>query len=341
MKKFLTASILILTISFSELLLVDKFPIWLKDGHVRADQTSGITFIGSKNGYKFFLICDDIGKIHRMGIKNNQLKIETLKFDKSVEKTLMNFVKKDFEEIVYDKFTGDVYLSIEGNGLNYRDETGIYKLKFKNNDIFSDIIVDVEKIKFGSWEHILNFTAPNIAFEGAAVSNTKIFLGLEGFQFGDLFLDSTLIFIFDKNSKKLIKQISTKDLKIHTITGLYAYDDYSIFGIDRNRQNFFEIKFDRNYNVESVKIIKLELPVPGRRDLKYTAAIEGVTLDDENYVYIVDDPWKKFYIPPSEILSKLTETDKENFKSFIPLLFKYKLNWEVKNGKYNKLHKHK
>ncbi|MGB9665167.1 MAG: hypothetical protein ACPL25_09670, partial [Ignavibacteria bacterium] len=201
-----------------------------------------------------------------------------------------------------------------------------YEIHFKNDNVFSNKIIGISKVNFPDWEEISKFTDQNVGFEGLAVSKTKIFLGLEGFLFGQIFLDSTMVYIIDKNSKRLIKEISTKNLGIHTICGLYAVDDYRIYGIDRNQQNFFEIKFDEKYNPISVEIVKLELPVPKRRDLKYVAAIESISLDDENNVYVIDDPWKKFYVPDNEILNQLNKEDQENFKNFIPLLFKYKLN---------------
>lgn len=326
MRKFLLTLLLTSTLSLNKLELIDGFPIWLKDGDKNSDQTSGITFIGEKNGKKYFLICDDIGKIHRISINDTKLKIETIKFDDSVDKFLKNFEKEDFEEIVYDKQTNQVFISIEGNGPDFKQEVGIYKVKFKNDDVFSDEIVKIEKVNFNDWDEITKYTSNNIGFEGVGVSDTKFFLGLEGFQFGDLFLDSTLIYVIDKNSKQLIKKVSTKNLQIHTICGLYAVDDYHIFGIDRNQQNLFEIKFKKNYDVEYSNIVKLDLPVPKKRDLKYVASIESITFDNENYVYVIDDPWKKFYVPPSYILEQLSEKDVENFKKFIPLLFKYKLN---------------
>ncbi|GIV45482.1 MAG: hypothetical protein KatS3mg036_0300 [Ignavibacterium sp.] len=100
------------------------------------------------------MICDDIGKIHRIKLKNNKLYIETIKFSKSVENFLDKFEKKDFEEIVYDKFTNRVYISIEGNGLNYKNEVGIYQVRFKNDDVFSDEIIDITKIEFSDWAKI-------------------------------------------------------------------------------------------------------------------------------------------------------------------------------------------
>ncbi|MCR4418313.1 MAG: hypothetical protein WHV63_08040 [Ignavibacteria bacterium] len=316
----------IITQSPEKLILDENYPIWLKDNEKHSDQTSGITFIGTKNNAKYFLICDDIGKIHRIKLKNNKLDIETIKFSKSVENFLDKFEKKDFEEIVYDKFTNRVYISIEGNGLNYKNEVGIYQVRFNNDDVFSDEIIDITKIEFSDWAKISKYTDQNIGFEGLGISENKLFLGLEGFQFGQIFLDSTMLYVVDKNSKKLVREISTKELGIHTICGLYAIDDYHLYGIDRNQQHFFEIVFDRDYNVIKCDLVKLELPVPGNKKFKYVAAIESITVDDERNVYVVDDPWKKFYVPPRDVLSQLRDEDQENFKKFIPLLFKYKLN---------------
>lgn len=317
---------LFLLLTSNKLSLIDGFPIWLKDGDQNSDQTSGISFIGERNNSNYFLICDDVGKIHQIRLKNNFVKIKTIKFRDNVEEFLKKFEKKDFEEIVYDKWKNEVYLSIEGNGPDFLSEAGIYKVRFKNTDVFEDEIVDIEKISFPQWNVLSKYLSQNIGFEGVGISENRIFLGLEGFQYGDLFLDSTMIYIIDKNSKHLIKEISTKKLNIHTICGLYAINDYHLLGIDRNQQNFFEIKFDKNYNIESIYIEKLNLPVPGKRDLKYVAAIESISLDQDNYVYVIDDPWKKFYVPPISVLNQLCKDDQKNFKEYIPLLFKYKLN---------------
>lgn len=327
MRYFLIVLFLFITFfSQNKLTLEENYPIWLRDNNKHTDQTSGISFIESKNSSKYFLICDDIGKIHRIRLKDYKIEIETIHFDKTVEKFLDKFEKRDFEEIVYDKFTKQVFISIEGNGINYMDEVGIYKVRFKNDDVFSNKIVEISKVNFPEWDRISRYTDQNVGFEGLAISKNIMFLGLEGFQSGQFFLDSTMLYIIDKNSLKLIKEISTKTLGIHTICGLYALDDYHIFGIDRNQQKFFEIKFDKDYNIMNCELTKLDLPVPGKRNLKYVAAIESITLDDENYVYVIDDPWKKYYVPPMAILMQLNESDRENFKKFIPLLFKYKLN---------------
>lgn len=55
----------------------------------------------------------------------------------------------DFEEITYDKTTGEVYLSVEGNGENFNDYVGIYKLILKT-------IMFLLKMLFLSSEYFIN-----------------------------------------------------------------------------------------------------------------------------------------------------------------------------------------
>ena len=84
---------------------------------IHSDQTSGITFIKSTSqNKKIFLIADDIGKIYHFKIQNDTIfTFEPVHFSPQVIAYLDTFPKADFEEIVYDKYTGNVYLSIEGN----------------------------------------------------------------------------------------------------------------------------------------------------------------------------------------------------------------------------------
>jgi hypothetical protein len=302
------------------------FPIWLKDGSLRTDQTSGIAFIGSKASEKYFLLCDDIGDIFHLRLNNNKIKLEKIKLGEMVKKALRNYDKWDFEEIVYDPSTKKVFLSIEGNGSNYLDEAELFNLVFKDNDVFEDEIKEIVRVEFPEWKKLSEHFKPNIAFEGVAVSENKIFLGLEGTTLGELFLDSTFLYVVDKNSLNIVRQISTKKLKIHTISGLYAESDFKLFGIDRNNRNLFVINFDEKYEIIESKILPLDLHVPSDENLHYVSALESITMDNEKYIYAVDDPWKKFYIPPTEVLRRIKPSDAQNFKEFIPLLFKFNSN---------------
>jgi hypothetical protein len=47
-------------------------------------------------------------------------------------------------------------------------------------------------------------------------------------------------------------------------------------------------------------------------------------MDDDDNIYIVDDPWKEVFVPEEEILDQLDNETINNFKEFIPIIFKYK-----------------
>ncbi len=126
----------------------ENYPRWLMNDNYHTNQTSGITFLNkSGDGTLQFLLADDIGKIHRFFIKNDTVfSFSEIKFSKQVIEYLSDFPKLDFEEIFFDKFSGNVYLTIEGNGDDYLSYHGIYRLNFKNNDVYQDSIVGLEKL---------------------------------------------------------------------------------------------------------------------------------------------------------------------------------------------------
>jgi hypothetical protein len=37
------------------------------------------------------------------------------------------------------------------------------------------------------------------------------------------------------------------------------------------------------------------------------------------------DPWKQFFIPSNQILQKIDSTAVKNFKDFVPIIYKFKL----------------
>lgn len=306
---------------------IEGFPIWLKIGEVRTDQTSGIAFIKEINGEEQFLLIDDVGKVHELRIKNNVIKyLKEIQISESVKNYLSKFPKWDFEEICYDKFDDKYYLSIEGNGPNYTDFVGIYELKFNFSKNYFNQLKEIKKIEFPDNKELLAFTRNNIGFEGVGVSKSKLFLGLEGFEVNGFFLDSTLIYVFDKKTKKLQKTISTKNLEIYTICGLYAESDEVLYGVDRNRGNIFKLKFNKNLDVIESDIYPMNLSIPNSGELKYTASIESVTLNNKKDILVIDDPWMKNFIPKEEILKKLKKNEIENFNKFIPIMFKFRIN---------------
>ena len=305
----------------------EGFPKWLSKDNYLTDQTSGIAFINSENHIKKFLLADDIGKLHLLFITNDSLlSFEPINFSKEVEQYLSKFPKKDFEEITLDNSTNLFYLSIEGNDPNHKNWVGIYKINFNPELGFSEIN-GLEKIEFTPNELFLKDVKNNIGYEGLAVDSNYFYLGLEGFQNDTAFEAETIILIADKKSNEIIKKINTKELGIHTICGLVSDKPYSLWGIDRNSRKVFHLNFDSKLNVTSSKLINFVSAIPGYKEKSYVSAIESITIDNENNIYLVDDPWKRFYVPPEKTLNKLDEITINNFKNFIPII--YKLNLKI------------
>jgi hypothetical protein len=304
----------------------EKYPLWLKTDQSRTNQTSGIAFIKSEFDKKYFLLADDIGFINLLKIKNDSIfSIENILFADSKDLYFSNFPKKDFEEITYDKNTGDVYLSVEGNGENFNDYVGIYKLIFKDNDVLSKQIISIEKMIYNPVNVFYKYTSWNIGYEGFALDDNYFYLGLEGFMNNYQFADSALIFIANKSDQNIIKTISTKSFGIHTIGGLFSDEDYSLWGIDRNNRNIFHIIFNENFNIETVSKYECSTTIPGYHTFNYLPSYESITLDDDGNLYIVDDPWKEVYVPPQHILDQLENETINNFKEYVPIIFKYKI----------------
>ena len=303
------------------------YPRWLKTQTNRTDQTSGIAFIKSDSIYKYFLLADDIGKIHILAIdKDNNFKISSISFSDSVKEFVSSLPKADFEEIVFDQYSNSIYLSIEGNGEHYQDYVGIFKLHFNSDQFPYDEITSFEKVNFTPPELFLKYTYKNIGYEGLAVDHNYFYLGLEGFLNSDhQFADSAAIFIATKSDNHIIKQIETKSIGIFTICGLYSDKDYSLWGIDRNQRKIFHIQFDEKFDVSSCELFDCSTEIPGYPNLNYKPSLESITQDDENNLYLIDDPWEKVYVPGKDILTQLDQNTVENFKEFVPIIFKYKI----------------
>jgi hypothetical protein len=303
-----------------------SYPRWLKTNEYAGEQTSGIAFIGSYENKKTFLLADDIGKIDRLIIKDDSLFIiNPIHFSKEVIAFLDTFPKPDFEEIFFDKYTNNVYLSIEGNGDEPEKYARLYKVKFLNNDFKADTIVSIIKLNFKPEELLNKYVKLNIAYEGATADKNYFYLGLEGFSEENVFTDSTIIFIIDKNNYQVVKEISTWELGIHTICGLYSDKDFSLYGIDRNNKKMFHILFDKELNIVNYSSIILDTNIPNYPSINYVSALESITIDDDNWVYLIDDPWKEYFIPPEEILKELDEETIKNFEHFVPVISRYKL----------------
>lgn len=317
----------------SSKLIKDKdFPRWLKDNKNRTNQTSGITFIGKNSkGEDAFLLADDDGEIFRLSIRDNSIfNLTKINLSEEVIEFLRPFPKKDFEEIVYDKFTNEVLLSIEGNDPDYKKYVGIYKIKFENKNRFANNIISIEKLNITPEDTFLEFTANNIGFEGLTVDSKYIYAGLETSSPNLLFASKTKIYIIEKRTKKIVKIIDTEELEISTISGLYCPENNTLLGIDRNGKKVFYLKFDDALNiVENIKI-PVHSNIPAYPNLDYWASLESITMDSDNNLYMVDDPWRLNYIPAKDIFSKLDSNTKENFLNLIPIIYKFKLDLNPK-----------
>ncbi len=303
----------------------DLYPRWLIGNGYHTAQTSGITYIGSnKENEKFFLLADDIGKIHRMKITNDtSFSFTSICFSEDVLWYFNDFPKLDFEEITYDKYTGDVYLSIEGNEDNYNNFVGIYKISFINDDPFDGAIVNIEKLKIQPESEFYKYTQWNIGYEGLAVDSNYLYLGLEGFVNEKEFADSTIIFVVDKSNLAITKEITTKELGIHTIGGLYADNYFNLWGVDRNNRRLFMLELSEDFEIIHTTNWILKPTIPGYPEISYVGSIESITFDNAGNIYLVDDPWRKFFIPPEDVLVKLDSQTISNFNNYIPVIFRY------------------
>ena len=317
-----------ITIQSDNIIPDDHYPRWLKTESYRTDQTSGITFIAKdKNGADEFLLIDDIGKLHRLQILNDTIfTFNKINFSKEVQDYLNTFPKIDFEEIAYDIFTEEVYIAIEGNGPDFLRYNGIYILEFKDENISNNLITGIEKLDIIPNKIFTDYIQENIGYEGLAVSEKYLYLGLEGILNKDKsFSSNTLVLVVDKSDLQIVKEIYTEELNIVSICGLYAESDSMVWGIDRNNKTLFYLILDDSLNVTSYKLTKLKTVVPFYDHFEYTGSLESITMNSNKNIFLVDDPWHSRFIPDSTLLDKLDENTIKNYKEFVPIIHKFNI----------------
>lgn len=308
------------------------FPRWLKDKNYSTYQTSGIAFIGrDENNLKTFLAADDIGKIHHLKIKDDTLLyLSPVNFSKEAEIFLDSFPKADFEDITYDKSSNAVFVSIEGNLPDPKKYTCICRINFENEDPFSDKIVSFRRLNFKPGNLFFKYVDNNMGYEGLAVDSNYFYLGLEGIKKNNLFADSTLILIAGKKDLKIKKLINARNFGIQSICGLYSQNDKNIIGVDRNKRKIFRIIFNDDLTVKRAFSKDVDTKIPSFPAISYVASLESVSMDDQSCIYLVDDPWKQFFIPSNQILRKIDSTAVKNFTDFVPVIYKFKLESDDK-----------
>ena len=74
---------------------------------------------------------------------------------------------------------------------------------------------------------------------------------------------------------------------------------------------------------KSKNYYEIKTVVPGYNQFEYIGSLESITINNNGFLFLVDDPWHTFFIPPTEILNQLDNTTIKNFKDFIPIIYKF------------------
>lgn len=319
---------------------IHGYPIWMKDSSgYYSKQTSGLFFIGRQDKKKFFLSANDNGRIDRISIDESyfppKFAIETLHFEfNSTAKYFQTLTKLDFEDIVYDKVTNKIFVSIEGNyGYNdlappqlttFKKTEQICELSFNKTIIDCDTLKNVSKLFLP--EKIFQYTNDNIGFEGMAITDRYLYLGLENITDTNIqFSDSTYLYIVDRKTNN-VKTISTRKFGIRSITGLCAQGDYTLYGTDREAKKIFCITFEPDFSIKKVMTKSYDLPMPLHPDISMDkmAGVEAIAIDDEGFIYTDIDPWSDLYTPKFTPKNFLNDEEKLNITKLIPVIYKYK-----------------
>lgn len=314
---------------------VDNYPLWIIDSSGKhTEQTSGIYYLGTDNGKKVFLTCDDIGKLNKLIIDENktptEIDIINIYFSKQVEDVFSNFKKKDFEGVAFEKDRNKIYLSVEGYAYDKKDPMtfkkyeGIYELSCNKNSLEFDSLLSIKKLNLS--ETTFEYTQDNVGIEGVAVTDNYLFLGLENCRNRlQNFTDSTFLYIVDRKTNDVIK-VSTKNLNIFTICGLYAVSDFELIGIDRNARSMFRILFNSDFSIDDIEIKEIDLQIPNHKNINQILGVapESITFDEQDNIYVIIDPWRDYYKPDSQDRKFLSEKEINYFEESIPIIYKFK-----------------
>jgi hypothetical protein len=337
--------LIIIYITFSslyneEIELVDGYPIWMKnaDGFF-SRQTSGLYFLGRHDSKKYFLSANDNGRIERISIDEsfNPPVFNVVKLINklsTVNEYLRHLGKWDYEDIVYDKVTNKILVSMEGTSglndltprefVNFKQLEGIYEIAFNKTIFDCDTLTELRKLTVP--EPIFQHSNENVAIEGFAMTENYYFMGLENLSDSlGQFSDSTYLYVIDRKTN-YVKTISSKPLNVRSISALCAVNDYTLYGVDRDSKLIFVIKFNKDFTVYDVNSISYELTLPLHEDISLDrmAGVEAIALDDEGNIYTDIDPWSDLYTPNFTPKVFLNEEEKSNIINLIPVLYKYK-----------------
>lgn len=314
---------------------VGNYPIWMKDSSGKhTDQTSGLFFAGIRDGKKIFVAADDIGKIKKLEIDETHdppvMTVYDINFSNELVTLFNKFKKVDMEDISFDSTNNRILLTIEGHEYSsldpeiYRKKEGVYEITFNNDILTFDSLLTIKRMNLP--QEVYKHTFDNIGFEGLGVTENYLFMGLENLQTPRIqFSDSTILYILNRKTNEL-KTINTHELKIASICGLYAEDDFNLYGIDRNRRSMFYINFNPDFTVNKFETREMHLSIPEHNDITQILGIapESITFDYKGNIYVAIDPWRDFYKPDLTDKKKLSDPEINNFYDGIPIMYKFK-----------------
>lgn len=316
--------------------LAKGYPIWMKSESGQYSlQTSGLFYLGKVENKKLFLSANDNGRLDRISIDESfsppKFDVQVLHFEfASTAKFFERFAKMDFEDIVYDKVTNKILVSMEGNSdyappykVSYQSTEGIYELSFNKSIMDCDTLKNIRKLVMP--EELFLYTNDNIAFEGFGITDNYYYMGLENItNINAEFSDSTYLYILNRKTNDL-KKVSSKLFGVRSITGLCVKDDYTVYGADREAKKIFYIKFNPDFTIKEYKTKSYDLPMPSHPDifLDKMAGVEAIALDEDNKIYTDIDPWSDLYTINFTPKSFLSEEEKFNITKLIPVFYKY------------------
>lgn len=334
---FIVLYIIFTNLYESHLELAKGYPIWMKSSDsLYSLQTSGLFYVGKKENKKYFLSANDNGRIDRISVDESfnppKFDVQVLHFEvATTARFFQPFAKMDFEDIVYDRVTNKIIISMEGNSdyappykISYQQSEGLYELELNKDILECDTLKNIKKITMP--EVLFKYTNDNVAFEGFSITDNFIFLGLENItNINGQFSDSTYLYVINRKTND-IKTISSKLFNVRSITGLCAKDDFTLYGTDREAKRIFYIKFNPDFTIKTHRSESFELEMPGHPDISLDkmSGVEAIAVDDEENIYTDIDPWSDLYKPNLTPKVFLSEEEKWNLTKLIPVLYKYK-----------------
>ncbi len=322
------------------------WPRWIESADGRAtQQTSGLAFVGRRDdGSAVFLAADDEGALWRLtvGEPDGTIRLDPIPFTGAAGESLARFPKKDLEGIAYCPTTMRVLVSIEGNaprdgaprdrvpgdGRRARDESaerddfrewlGVFVAILDRSDpLDASRVIGLERLPLAHWAEASRPATKNRGFEGIAVREDTLLLGLEGLLVGeDGFADSTMIDVFDLGARTF-RAFSTRPLGLVSVTGLDVGRAGRWYGIDRNQATLFSFRIGES-GIADFQSVPLALL--GVRGVPYSLpCAESIALDDSGAIWIAIDPW--IYEPTTR--AGLTAHDVKNYAAKVPMLYKF------------------